>query len=178
MQNAITHKKEPLYKYLKHHSKEEIHMKIEEQKNFKQPPQSYWMASTIQTEYPALNEDLKIDVAIIGGGITGISCAYMLNRKGVKTAIIEADQILQGTTGHTTAKITSQHGLIYRKLKNQMSEEFAKQYADANESAIRMIEKIAIDNRIECDFVPQSAYIYTLQNEYINQIRDEAEAAS
>ncbi len=153
-------------------------MNLAEQKNFKQPPQSYWMASTLPTQYPTLNEDLKVDVVIVGGGITGISCAYMLNQEGVKTAIIEADRILQGTTGHTTAKITSQHGLIYSKIKNQISEEFAKQYADANESAIRLIEGIAIDNRIECDYVPQSAYIYTLQNEYISKIRDEAEVAS
>jgi glycine/D-amino acid oxidase-like deaminating enzyme len=61
-------------------------MEVEVQKNFKQPPLSYWMASTTQTGYPALNEDLKIDVAIIGGGITGIACAYMLNKRGVKTA--------------------------------------------------------------------------------------------
>ena len=153
-------------------------MNIEEQKNFKQPPQSYWMASTLQTEYPTLNEDLKVDIAIIGGGITGISCAYMLNKEGIKTAIIEADRILQGTTGHTTAKITSQHGLIYSKIKNQMSEEFAKQYADANESAIRMIEKLANDNQIKCDYIPQSAYIYSLQSEYIDKISDEAKVAS
>ena len=50
-------------------------MNIEEQKNFKQPPQSYWMASTPDIQYPTLNEDIKVDVAIIGGGITGISCA-------------------------------------------------------------------------------------------------------
>jgi len=153
-------------------------MNREEQKNFKMPPQSYWMASTPQTKYPTLNEDLKVDVAIIGGGITGISCAYMLNKEGVETAIIEADRILNGTTGHTTAKITSQHGLIYSKIKNQMSDEFAKQYAEANESAIRMIEKIANDHQIKCDYIPQSAYIYSLQNEYIDKISDEAMVAS
>ena len=153
-------------------------MNIEEQKNFKQPPQSYWMASTLQTEYPTLNEDLKVDIAIIGGGITGISCAYMLNKEGIKTAVIEADRILQGTTGYTTAKITSQHGLIYSKIKSQMSEEFAKQYADANESAIRMIEKMANEHQIKCDYSPQSAYIYSLQSEYIDKISDEAKVAS
>ena len=153
-------------------------MNIEDQKNFKQSPRSYWMASTPETQYPTLSEDLKVDVAIIGGGITGISCAYMLNKEGVKTAIIEADRIVQGTTGHTTAKITSQHGLIYSKIKNQMSEEFAQQYADANESAIRIIEKIAHEHQIKCDYLPQSSYIYTLQNDYIDKISDEAKVAT
>ena len=153
-------------------------MTIEERKNYKQSPQSYWMASTTQTEYPTLNEDIKVDIAIIGGGITGISCAYMLNKEGVKTAVIEADHILQGTTGYTTAKITSQHGLIYSKIRKQMSEEFAQQYANANESAIRMIEKIAHDHQIKCDHSPQASYIYTLQSEYIDKISDEAKVAS
>lgn len=91
-------------------------MYINEQKNFKKPPQSYWIASTPATNHPALNEDIKVDVAIIGGGMTGISCAYLLAKEGLKVAVIEADRILQGTTGHTTAKITSQHDLIYNKI--------------------------------------------------------------
>jgi len=55
-----------------------------------------------------------------------------------------------------------------------MGRELAQQYADANESAIRMIEKIATENGIECDFVPQSAYVYTMQDKYIDKIKDEA----
>ncbi|NLP14120.1 MAG: FAD-dependent oxidoreductase [Clostridium sp.] len=152
-------------------------MSIEKQKIFSKPPQSYWMASTHQTDYPILKEDIKVDVAIIGGGITGISTAYLLSKDGVKVAVIEADRILQGTTGHTTAKITSQHELIYSKINKQMGREFAEQYADANESALRMIEKIAAENNIECDFVPQSAYVYTQQDEYIDKIKDEAQIA-
>jgi len=88
-------------------------MSIEQQKIFAKPPQSYWMASTPKANYPTLEEDIKVDVAIIGGGITGIATSYMLGKAGVKVAVIEADRILQGTTGHTTAKITSQHDLIY-----------------------------------------------------------------
>ncbi|MDP4181757.1 MAG: FAD-dependent oxidoreductase, partial [Bacillota bacterium] len=153
-------------------------MSTDKYKEFIKPPHSYWMASTPGTEYPSLNEDLKVDVAIIGGGITGILCASLLIQKGVKVAIIEADRILQGTTGHTTAKITSQHGLIYSKIKNQISEELARQYADANETAIRTIEKMVKENNIECDFKAQSAYVYTLQDEYVNKIRDEADTAA
>lgn len=153
-------------------------MNIDEQKNFKKPPQSYWMASTPKTEYPILDKDIKVDIAIIGGGIVGISTAYMLNKEGLKVAVIEADRILQGTTGHTTAKVTSQHGLIYNKIKSQMSEELAKQYADANETAIRTIEKIIKENNIDCDFESQSAYVYTLQDGYVDKISDEVEVAS
>lgn len=148
------------------------------EENFNNPPQSYWMASTHQPDYPVLNEDIKADIAIIGGGIAGITTAYMLSNKGLNCVILEADHILQGTTGHTTAKITSQHELIYSKIKKQMSEEYAKQYADANETAIRTIEKIICENNIECDFVPQSAYTFTQDDKYVSKISDEVEAAS
>lgn len=153
-------------------------MSTDKLKNFKKPPQSYWMASTPETKYPALDKNIKVDIAIIGGGIAGISAAYMLNKEGLNAAVIEAGRILQGTTGHTTAKITSQHGLIYSKIKTQMSEEFAKQYADANETAIRTIERITKENNIDCDFVSQSAYIYTLRDGYVDKISDEVKAAS
>ena len=147
-------------------------------KNFNKPPQSYWMASIEQPDYPALNEDIKVEIAIVGGGIVGITTAYMLKKQGINAAILEADHILQGTTGHTTAKITSQHELIYSKIKKQMGEEFAKQYADANETAIKTIEKIICENNIECDYFPQSAYVFTQEDKYINQIKEEVETAS
>ncbi|ATW23627.1 FAD-dependent oxidoreductase [Candidatus Formimonas warabiya] len=153
-------------------------MNMDEQKRFTKPPQSYWMASTPQPGYPVLNEDLKVDIAIIGGGFSGIACGYMLIKEGIKTCILEADHILQGTTGHTTAKITSQHGLIYSKIKSQISAEFAQQYADANESAIKLIEKIAQENHIACDYIHQSAYVYTLQDKYVKKISEEANVAS
>lgn len=148
------------------------------QQYFSRPPQSYWMASTPETNYPGLEEDLHVDVAIIGGGMTGISCAFWLKKAGVKVAVLEANHILQGTTGHTTAKITSQHNLIYAKIEKQMGREMAEQYADANESAIRMIEKTAAENKIRCDFTPQSAFVYTQQDQYVQQIQDEMKTAS
>ncbi|WP_026478567.1 FAD-dependent oxidoreductase [Alkaliphilus transvaalensis] len=153
-------------------------MGINQQINFKKPPQSYWMDSTSNTDYPTLTEDIKVDVAIVGGGMVGISTAYLLNKHGINVAILEADHILQGTTGHTTAKITSQHGLIYNKIKTSLGGEFAKQYADANESAIRMIEAIAQENNIECDLIPQSAYVYTQRDGYIDKISDEVKVAA
>ena len=153
-------------------------MSINTENDFQKPPQSYWMASTCQSDYPTLDEDIKVDIAIVGGGIVGITTAYMLSKQGINAVILEADHILQGTTGHTTAKITSQHELIYNKIINQMSEEYGKQYADANETAIRTIEKIICENNIECDFFPQSAYAFTQDDKYVNKISDEVKAAS
>lgn len=141
-------------------------------------PESYWMHSTPKTDYPILEEDITVDAVIVGGGMTGITSAYLLGREGLKTAIIEADRIVQGTSAHTTAKITSQHSLIYHKIKKKMGIEMAEQYANANESAISVIEDIIVENNINCDFQKEPAYIFTWSDDYIQKIADEADTAS
>lgn len=156
----------------------EDNMNIHEQKNFKKLPESYWLASTLTTNYPALNEDIDVDLVIIGGGLVGITCAYLLEKEGLSIAVLEASSICNGTTAHTTAKITSQHGLIYNKIQNSMGKELAQQYAEANELAIEEIKKISEENDIDCDYIPQSAFIYTQDENYIQKIESEVETAS
>lgn len=146
--------------------------------DFKVPPESYWLASTETTNYPALEEDIKVDVAIVGGGIAGITAAYLLKKEGLKVAVVEADRILQGTTGHTTAKITSQHSLIYSRIKSYMGEEKARQYAEANEAAIRTISDLINNVGIDCDFHWEPAYTFTFTDSYIQKIADEASTAA
>lgn len=141
-------------------------------------PQSYWLTPSEQPNYAELSHDLKADVVIVGGGMAGITLAYLLSKEGIHPIILEADQILFGTTGHTTAKITSQHELIYDKIKTQFSYDLAKQYATANESAIREIEKTVDDLQIDCDFEHQSAYVFTQEERNIQKIVDEVTTAS
>ncbi|MBZ2174406.1 FAD-dependent oxidoreductase [Schnuerera sp. xch1] len=151
---------------------------MNKQNNSKKLPQSYWLASTPTTNYPTLNEDIDVDVVIIGGGLAGISCAYLLQKENLNIAVLESDHICQGATAHTTAKITSQHGLIYDKIKTQAGKEFAKQYAHANESAIHKIKEIIEDNQIDCDYISQPAFVYTQREKYIQQIENEVKTAS
>ena len=94
-------------------------MNREDLKNFNRLPQSYWLASPPR---PSIlpREDISVDIAIIGAGMAGLLCAYLLHRENVSIAVLDAGRILCGTTGHTTAKITSQHGLIYDKMKRQL----------------------------------------------------------
>ncbi|WP_055669496.1 FAD-dependent oxidoreductase [Desnuesiella massiliensis] len=139
---------------------------------------SYWIESTKDTNYPKLEENIEVDIAIIGGGITGITLGYLLKKEGAKIAILEANKIAKGTTGHTTAKITSQHHLIYDKLINQFGIERALQYAEANEYAINFIEETINEHNIQCDFHRLPAYMYTEDINYIVKIEKEIEAAN
>lgn len=145
---------------------------------FKKPPQSYWISPAEDTNFPTLDKDLKTDLLIIGGGMAGISTAYQLINKDLDIVIIDSKKIVQGTTAHTTAKITSQHGLIYDKFKKSLGESMARQYAESNEFAIKEIKKIIDENNIDCDYKHESAYIYTQKEEFIENLKKEAEAAS
>lgn len=110
-------------------------------------------------EFPTLGSDLKTEVLIVGGGMTGLLCAYMLEQAGVRYALIEADRICSGVTKNTTAKITSQHGLIYDKLIRQHGKQIARKCWEANEAAIREYEKLA--QSVDCDFKKEKNYIYS-----------------
>lgn len=145
---------------------------------FTTPPQSYWISSVKFPQFEHLNGDVDVDVAIVGGGITGIASAFMLKQTGLKVAVLEADKILHGTTGHTTGKITAQHDIIYSTIKANMGQENAQQYADANKAAISAMDKIIREHNIQCDFSWQSAYVYTQDDKEIQKVQAEADAAA
>lgn len=134
---------------------------------------SFWINTFKSKEYPSLDKNLKVDVCIIGGGITGISCGYYLTRNNLKVCILEKDNIMQKTSGHTTAKITSQHGLIYKYLYDSYGINTAKKYLDSNQEAITNIKNIIDLENIDCDFEFENNYIYTINNNSIKKIKDE-----
>ena len=111
--------------------------------------------------HPYLSGDISTQVAVIGGGLAGLNIAYFLAQKGIDAVVLEAKRIGSGQSGHTTAKITSQHGLIYDGLIDDFGEELASQYALANQAAIGAYSRIIEDEHIDCDFVDQPAYLYS-----------------
>ena len=112
--------------------------------------------------FPRLEHDLETGVLIIGGGLAGVMCAHRLARSGVDYVLIEADRICHGVTRNTTAKITSQHGLIYGKLLREFGMDTARKYWEANEAAIREYRELA--STAECDFVSKDNYIYAVDS--------------
>ena len=134
---------------------------------------SFWINNFKNKSYNSLNEDLNVDVCIIGGGITGISCGYYLSKNNLKVCILEKDKIMEKTSGHTTAKITSQHGLIYKYLYDSCGKDTAKKYLDSNQEAITNIKNIIDTEIIECDFEFQNNYIYTTDTNSVKKLKDE-----
>ena len=134
---------------------------------------SYWVDSTEKTNFPKLDSNLTTDVCIIGGGITGVATAYMLKDSGLNVTLLEATKIGMGVSANTTAKITSQHDLLYDYLIKSFGFDTAKKYLDSNEEAIRTIENIVNYENIDCGFEHQDAYVYTCSQDYIQKIKDE-----
>ena len=138
---------------------------------------SIWLESKKKIESSGkLEEDTSADVCIIGGGIVGITTAYYLIKSGYKVVVLEKNEIANGVTGHTTAKITSQHGLIYSYLSEKYGINFAKKYFEANEDGIKNIKDIIDENGVACDFEETESYIYTNNESDINKIDKEMDA--
>ncbi|TQR21511.1 FAD-dependent oxidoreductase [Psychrobacillus vulpis] len=138
--------------------------------------QSYWRANKDFPLFPKLSEDIEVDVAIIGAGLTGITAAYLLSKSGLKVIVVEGSRILKGTTGFTTAKVTAQHGPIYQKLIETFGEEKARLYYEANTEAKDFIEQTASELGINCDFEKVDAFLYTDTEDGVEILKNEMDA--
>ena len=137
---------------------------------------SYWEEERKNHDlFEEIKEDKKVSVCIIGGGLTGLQTAYNLSDK-LDVVILEKDRICGSTSGKTTGKITSQHGVFYDYLINSQSKEFAKMYLEANEKAIQNIKDIIEKEEIECDLEEESSYVFTKQETKLDMIKNEQKA--
>lgn len=139
--------------------------------------ESYWVATTPKTGYPAWSGEQGFDVVVVGGGIAGITTAYLLKQAGKKVAVLEAGRIVEGATGYTTAKVTSLHTLIYKHVTDHLGRDRARLFAEAQQSAIEMVASLAQQNAIDCDFIRSAAYTYTASKDKVREIEAEVEAA-
>lgn len=138
-------------------------------------PESLWRDTTKLPTFSKLNDNIATDVAIVGGGITGITTTYLLSQAGYKVTLLEAGEILSGTTGFTSAKITAQHGLLYDHLIKHFGEENARLYYQSNTKAINWIIKTADELKVSCDLKSEAAYLYAdiEDQQALKQLEDE-----
>ncbi|HEX2057976.1 MAG TPA: FAD-dependent oxidoreductase [Actinomycetota bacterium] len=139
---------------------------------------SYWVESTPDVTFQPLTSDLRVECAVIGGGITGLTTALLLQRAGMKVAVVEMDGIARGVSGYTTAKVTSLQGTVYSQLEGKHGREAAALYAASNEAALALVASLVREHSIECDFETKSNYTYCEDPSDVSKIEQEAEAAS
>lgn len=137
--------------------------------------QSIWQKTAQKRKADPLKKDIHVDVLIIGGGLSGTMTAYYLRNSGLDIAVVEKDHIGSHTTGHTTAKITILHGLIYQQLAHHYSDEHAYQYYLSNKEALNDIKNIIRNEQINCDYQENTSFLYTNQQRNIPKLKKEKE---
>jgi glycine/D-amino acid oxidase-like deaminating enzyme/nitrite reductase/ring-hydroxylating ferredoxin subunit len=140
---------------------------------------SLWMATSARRPRPALVGDAgHVDVAVVGAGITGLTTALLCKREGLRVAVLEMGEVCQGVTGYTTAKVSALHEVVYATLLDDLGEERARAYADANAAAVEGIAQLVSELAIECAFERRPALTWTEDPDQVDTLRREADAAA
>lgn len=137
--------------------------------------ESIWSRTVEIPERECLKEDIRVDAVVIGAGMSGLLTAFLLEESGLKTVVLEAGRIAGGQTKNTTAKITSQHGMIYKKLIEDFGEKRAALYGQVHEAAIGELERLVKENDINCHFSRLPGYLYSQKDR--KALEEEAWAA-
>ena len=137
--------------------------------------ESIWSQTCQIEEREPLHGDTKTEIAVIGAGMAGVLIASGLREAGCRVMVLEAARIAGGQTRNTTAKVTSQHGMIYQTLIQRFGKDKAGQYALANEAAIAEYRRLINMQSIDCDFEERDAYVYGGD---LEQLRTEADASA
>jgi glycine/D-amino acid oxidase-like deaminating enzyme/nitrite reductase/ring-hydroxylating ferredoxin subunit len=120
----------------------------------------YWQTSVALPRFRSLDRDLHVDVAIVGGGITGITAAYLLKKAGKNVALLERHRCLRGDTGHTTAHLTCVTDTRLSALAKSFGADHARATWDAGLAAIAQIDGLVRTEGIECGFAWVPGYLH------------------
>ena len=139
--------------------------------------ESFWMKrNTKTTNYPTLQKETDAHIAIIGGGLTGITTAYYLAQAEEDAILLEADSLCFGASGRNTGKLTMQHGLLYANLIEHYDRILARQYYEANEEALNSIEAIIQEHHIACSFERCDSMLFTRDAVQVAKLQEEYQA--
>ncbi len=133
---------------------------------------SLWQNTFKHKKLPSIKKDLEVDVLIIGGGLTGFSALYELNKTKYKVCLIEGRTIGSGVTSKSTAKINYLQGIVYSKIQEYLGYEPAKLYLKSQLTGIKILKDIITEHSIACDLTKVSSSLYgtdqkSLEEEYL-----------
>lgn len=141
-------------------------------------PLSLWMDTALAPDRTATPFPGSADVAVLGGGIAGLTTAYLLARAGRSVVVLEAETVAGGVSGHTTAKVTTQHAIKYSTLAQHHGAPAAVQYAAAQTAALEWIAGSCAELGIDGDFSRQDSFVYTTDPGHAETLQREADSAA
>ena len=135
---------------------------------------SIWLETKKPKTNASLNQNIDVDILIIGGGLTGISTAYELKDSNQKICLVERNTIGQGTTGNTTGKLTFLQAIKYSKIQKIRNQKISKKYYESQIEALKIAENIIQKENIDCDFIKTTSYVYADAKKEIKKLTKEA----
>lgn len=138
---------------------------------------SLWRATHQLRRFPPLTADREVDVAIVGGGVTGLTAAVLLARAERRVALIERDAIGSGETGNTTAHLTEAVDARYQRLIKDFGEDNARLVSQSKRAAIERIEAFTQETGHDCGFARLPGFLYTEHRHDVEPLADELDAA-
>ncbi len=141
-------------------------------------PRSLWVETAPAPDRTGVPLPDSVDVAVLGAGIAGLTTALLVARGGRSVVVLEAERVAAGVSGHTTAKVSAQHGAKYAELTSRHGAEAAKTYAESQVAACEWIAATAAELGIDCAFTRADNYVYTTQAKSVDSLRREADAAA
>ena len=139
---------------------------------------SVWKDTAEQPSFPQLQQNIVVDVAIIGGGITGITAAYNLSKAGKKVAVLEAWKIGDGDTGSSTGNLYCTIGSPgLHTIKSHFDQDRMREVVDSRALAVNFIEQRVAEYNIDCDFRRVPWCLFSEHTEKLSFIEKEREAA-
>ena len=121
---------------------------------------SYWLATASQHRYPTLDHDTTTEVAIVGGGLVGLTAAWLLKKAGLAVAVLEARRVGAQGSAHASAELTSLHGPGYAELASRFDDATAQLYGESLQAGVHTIAHLVRQLGIECDFEQTAAHAY------------------
>jgi glycine/D-amino acid oxidase-like deaminating enzyme/nitrite reductase/ring-hydroxylating ferredoxin subunit len=140
--------------------------------------ESLWLATAGSTHYAPLAGELDVDVAVLGGGVAGLTAALLLKRDGARVAVLEAARVGSGVTGCTTAKVSALQATVYSTIRQRNGEEAAAAYAEASLAGVERVAALAAEEEIHCDLERRPAFTYASRESERCSVERETEAAT
>src|SRR5690348_14829975 len=137
---------------------------------------SLWMDEPA-IDLPPLGANADTDVLVIGGGIAGLSTAYELAKVERKVLVLDRGRVGRGMSARTTAHLTFEIDDFYAELAKMRSEDSARAYYDSQSAAVARIEEICRTESIACDFARVDGFFVPAQDDDVDFLRKELEAA-
>jgi glycine/D-amino acid oxidase-like deaminating enzyme/nitrite reductase/ring-hydroxylating ferredoxin subunit len=139
--------------------------------------QSLWLSALPSSPRPPLTGRHTCDVVVVGGGITGLTTALLLKRRGLRVVVLEADRVASGVSGNNTAKVTALQSTVYSQIIKAHGAAAAADYATASQQAVAQVADLAQLEGIDCDLRRGPGVTYAYTESEVQSVEDELRAA-